>query len=104
MGNRKSKKESAPKEEPVYLVCAPATAPASVRGSSFDNRCSKCGRPVMTAPTGQRFLKQHADAQVLCLYCYEKLPEKGEVELAAPKEEIAAEILDWGPNFWSKRN
>jgi hypothetical protein len=58
------------------------------------------------APTGQRFIKKHPAATIICMYCYYKQnPEEfGEHILAASAQEISNEMQTGEPNLWRKRN
>jgi hypothetical protein len=94
-------------DEPIYLICAPATAPATIRGSTFNHQCSRCSRRVMLAPSGQAWMKKYPESRILCAYCYrDRAPgDAGSVKmLAASSTEIAAEWQEAVPNLWPKRN
>lgn len=59
----------------------------------------------MMAPSGQRFLKDHPAAAILCLDCFKANPPKGgEAQLAAPAKDIIREVVDAEPNPWLRRN
>ena len=92
--------------EASYLVCAPATAGSTVRGSIFSHRCSKCCRRVMTAPSGQRYLRDNPGTRIVCYRCYRSHLEVagGVHSLAAAPAEIVREMREAMPNPWLKRN
>ena len=92
--------------EPIYLVCAPATGRFTARGSVFHHRCSRCERQVMVAPSGQAWLRKYGKTKIQCSYCYEKRPPEdgGLHTLAASVEEILNEMETSVPNLWRKRN
>jgi hypothetical protein len=91
--------------EPILLICAPADSPLTVPGSTFDHSCSRCRRKLMMAPSGQAFLKEHPEAEMLCHPCYVKIQEPDdEHHLAGPAEQIADELLASVPNPRLRRN
>jgi len=92
--------------QPVYLVCAPATGRFTARGSVFHHRCSRCQRQVRVAPSGQVWLRKYSKTKILCSYCYTKRPPEdgGLHTLAASVEEILNEMETSVPNLWGKRN
>jgi len=63
-------------------------------------------RRVMTAPTGQAWLRKYPGTKILCYPCYsERSPEDGgKTTLAASPVEMAAELKTVEPNLWPKRN
>ena len=83
-----------------------ATAATCVRGSLFARHCSRCLRRVMTAPTGQAWLRKHPATKILCSLCYfERSPEDGgKTTLAASLDAMVAELRTMEPNVWPKRN
>jgi hypothetical protein len=94
-------------DEPIYLICAPATAPATIRGSTFNHDCSRCSRRVMLAPSGQAWMKKYPESRILCAYCNRDRPpgDAGRIKtLAASPAEIAAELKEAMTNLWRKRN
>lgn len=87
------------------IVCALATAPAMIRGSSFDRMCGVCGKRVMIAPSGQKLLRSKPDLEILCSGCFVLNPPKGpEIDVPGSPEEIAAELSAIVPNLYRKRN
>ena len=90
--------------ETFYLVCAPADAPLCVPKSIFGKECSECRRPVMIAPSGQGFLRDHPDASLICSHCFARARFTGKTQLAAPAGVIAAEKRNAVPNLWKYRN
>jgi len=91
-------------KEVQYLVCQPADSPLTVAGSSFDRTCCKCMRQVMVAPSGQKMLEAAPGIKVLCLVCFNKIPEnQKDVQPMRPEQE--AEFM--APpvrNAWKGRN
>ncbi len=92
-----------PELEPKVLVCSLADAPMVARGSVFHHQCAKCGRRVAVAPTGQRFLKDNPQTQIVCLFCFTPEPE-GRAELTASKEQILEEMRTATTNLRRSRN
>jgi hypothetical protein len=91
-------------EERHMLVCAPLASAAMVaRNSTTNQKCSKCEQRVLLAPSGQRFLKEHPDAAILCALCYSPNADD-KPHLAAPEAEILAEMETAQPNTWRNRN
>ena len=80
------------------MVCARADEPMMAASSSF-SKCGACGFSVMIAPTGQRFIQQNPETQLLCLSCYAANPiTADEYALSAPVDDIVAEIRAAVPN------
>lgn len=90
-------------DEPIILVCAPANSPRVSAGAVFTHSCAKCGCRVSLAPTGQRFIADHPETQILCMYCYEPQPDEP-IELCASANEIALEIASAVENVRFRRN
>jgi hypothetical protein len=90
--------------EPAYLVCARRDAEFAVRGSSFDEHCSRCGAGVMVAPSGQRRLKRER-LPIICFECWKELVARREF---AEAENVWAgppeEALDFIQNPYRRRN
>jgi hypothetical protein len=85
------------------LVCAPADAPWTLPGSTFDRVCSLCGRKVMITPEGLKLLAARGGRMdVICGACFE--PRAGEVVSITPPEEIREMIARRVPNFRRYRN
>lgn len=78
-------------DEPIILVCAPADSRRVSLGAVFFHKCSKCDKNVSLAPTGQKFLREHPQAVIVCMPCYRPQPDDT-CELTAPREEIEVEI------------
>lgn len=57
-------------EENQVLVCMSADAPLMAEGSTLVHRCATCKQHVMMAPSGQQFLKQHPEAEIMCFRCW----------------------------------
>jgi hypothetical protein len=89
----------------VTLLCAPANAPFKVRGSSFDRVCSRCRKPVMLAPTGQKLLKKHPRAKIVCTQCLKPGEMTGkDAKPRAITDEQMEELKDIVPNTWEWPN
>jgi hypothetical protein len=90
-------------EEAPTLVCMPLAQAAMVaRNSTTNQKCSKCQQRVLLAPSGQRYLKAHPEAVIVCAPCF--APEPGDYEMAAPDAEIRGEMATAQPNTWRNRN
>ncbi len=92
--------------EILILMCALADAPLKVPGSAFKLTCSQCGRRVMVAPSGQKFLKAHPLARIECIECVAK-KDAGKLDFggtAATGDELRREIASFVENDWPKRN
>ncbi len=91
-------------------MCAHADSEMTVAGSVFDKSCSVCGRRVMVAPTGQRFLAEQATSddpvQIVCGICYMNDISDPDVEtmLCRPIEEHVEEAKTFEPNRRRDRN
>ncbi len=90
----------------LTVICAPADFPNTVRGSTFDRLCSKCSGRVMLAPSGQKMMEQHPNADILCFYCFllGEVPGEPVGLTAATIDELRAEIASTVPNTWRMRN
>jgi hypothetical protein len=85
----------------LWVVCAPADSPMVVPGSDFTHVC-ECGTRVMLAPSGQRYLKAHPAAKVICYGC---IPDDDvDAILAADIETIISEARTAQHNFYRERN
>ena len=88
--------------EPILLVCAPATIPIVARGTVFKHRCSRCHDNVALGPCGQRFIKEHPDAAMVCCRCVTK------EDLAGQEYQIQnipdPRLIATEPNTWRDRN
>ena len=92
-------------EQPAILVCALADAVMAVPGTVFDHACTRCGRKVMLAPTGQRVLREKQPVRIICRLCFEtEKPEDIEVMPAGTVEEIRQEVRTARPNLRRNRN
>lgn len=94
-------------DDPVFIVCARADTRWAVSGSTFDQRCPGCGAYVMIAPSGQQSLREIPTARIICLECFRATVETGatvEVEFAADRAELAAEVASIEPNPRRYRN
>lgn len=89
-------------KEPIALVCAAANSPLTVRGSSFNRRCSACQVQVMIAPSGERRLRAEPEIIIVCLGCARRL---GKVRVLPQAPDQIAESNN-GPvtNYWRIRN
>lgn len=91
-------------DEPGYLLCADADAPLVVAGSVFDRVCSKCGRRVMIAPSGQACLKVSPLA-IICIHCYMlQNPSGDEVIPAGNEADMLREAKTTRLNMRRRRN
>lgn len=90
----------------IVICCSPATAPFTIRDSVFTHECVRCKQRVMLSPQGQTFLKQHAEAKLMCIGCYAKEDKKADRfgTVADPKEMIQEVKRNTVANFWRKRN
>ena len=80
-------------DEEAILVCAPADAPLTVKGSAFGFRCVSCAAEVMIAPSGQKLLKRYRNIRIMCLPCAEKeFGPHPDVALGASAGEIVREL------------
>mgnify|MGYP001575510715 CR=1 FL=1 len=86
--------------DPLTLICAPADAMFTVPGSDYTHKCSACGGRIMIATRGQKLLKDHPTAAVLCLRCYR--PKNGD-KIQVTREALA-EVQAAMPNTWRNRN
>jgi hypothetical protein len=93
-----------PPTEPIILVCIPANAARFIaQGSICTHQCSQCHQTVVMAPSGQRFLKEHPEASILCALCYQPDPDD-EQRLVASRAELSAKFQGARPNTWRNRN
>lgn len=87
------------------IMCAPADAPITTPGSSFDNVCVLCGVKVMMAPTGQAFVAANPDAEIVCFNCVFKDPEGNvAVGFAGDVKDVIGEFDRACPNPRGSRN
>jgi hypothetical protein len=56
------------------LVCADADSPMMIEGATFDKCCRRCGRRLMVAPSGKRFLALYPKAETECMACHMRDP------------------------------
>jgi hypothetical protein len=89
--------------EQAMLVCALADMPQVVPGSIFDHCCEICGRRVMTAPSGQRILKERPGIMIICGPCFDPM-SVDTVEPAGTMKEVVQEAQNARPNLRRGRN
>lgn len=90
----------------AILVCATADARFEIAGASFDQRCGRCDRSVMIAPSGREFMRNHSGTEIMCSVCYLSRPaDPGDTfaPVAIP-DVIAAELASARPNLRRNRN
>ena len=87
----------------IILVCALADAPLTVHGAVFDRSCSRCGRQVQVAPSGQRSLKDIPQLKIICQICYRPEEFRGFNFAGAPGE-VFPEFESRRPNTRRNRN
>lgn len=88
------------------VICAPADSPLECEGTSYDRSCSRCNSAVMLAPSGQEFVRNTPDAEIVCIPCYlfgQADPHEFD-GLAGDPEKIVAEIATARPNMRRYRN
>jgi hypothetical protein len=91
------------KNEKIVLACARADdCPVVPPGSTYKHHCHKCKAVLVVAPTGQRALKNHPSARLLCLQCLPGGLPPG--VLAASLDEVLDEMRRAVPNLWGQRN
>jgi len=90
----------------AIVVCASADSPIECEGTSYDHSCSRCNSTVMMAPSGQEFIRNTPDAQIVCIGCYlfgQADPREFDGLVGDP-EKIAAEMATARPNMRRYRN
>ena len=88
--------------EDLIYVCARATSPLTVKGSTFTRQCRDCGARVMVAPSGERLLQTTPTAVIICMVCAPKYVAQADA-LGVTKEAIT-ERGNIEPNTWKDRN
>ena len=88
----------------VILVCARADALWTVAGSGFDFKCDKCGRRVMTAPSGRNYVKDHPLTGILCVDCWRRAGAPAMSKPLCGWDDVLRELKTCIPNDWRERN
>lgn len=92
------------KERPV-LVCMSINAALMPQGSTVDQKCRSCDQCVVMAPSGQQFMRDHPDAEIMCFRCWQESGEQFEIGgFAADDETIRREAQTAVPNLHRERN
>jgi hypothetical protein len=98
---KKGKKQSI--DDALCLICAAATSPMMALGSALDRCCSRCGRLVMMAPSGQRRIAAHKGrVAFLCLDCVTE--RELQCAVLGPLKDILDEMATAVPNPGMSRN
>jgi hypothetical protein len=88
----------------IYVLCAPADSKYYVPGSDFTHTCSKCGRRLMLAPTGQAFLKKNPHAKLVCPCSADVILHAKSLGLTVPRDQMLDELMTTKPNPHRNRN
>ena len=82
--------------EPVRLVAMRLVDMVKVHPGQATKACASCGQPVGVYPSGQKALRKHPEAEIMCQVCAAKSAavERDTHAAAAPIAEILQEIRD----------
>ncbi len=92
----KSIKDVPPKAR-TQLVCMRLADMTVTHPDQITDTCFKCGHNVGVYPSGQKALKQHPDAQIICVNCAKPKDFDFGVPAAETREEYEAEHRDSKP-------
>ena len=81
----------------VQLVCMRLADMTVTHPDQITNPCFKCGHNVGVYPSGQKVLKQHPNAQTICVRCAKPKAFAIGAPAAETREEYEAERRDSKP-------
>ena len=85
--------------EPIRLICMRLVDMHKIHPEQDNTRvCAFCGQPVGVYPSGQKALREHPEAEIICQVCAAKTHDPSDVNApAAPVAEIVQEMRDSTP-------